>query len=185
MLIGGQEWQDEDAYYSFMEDQKNRSNEQPISKVEQLEQDLDKLAKAIRDKEASFEMTLRVAESQIIAPGSVALVSTGITKSMLDEYSAAVELLRTLSSTSWLKVAPYLVSRAGVSCLEIRNLCQLIIAKEEHYHGRMYATGHCSVNGTDVYLQQISRVDESNANHHVAYAIEEGDPIATMRIQRR
>lgn len=180
-VIGGQVWQDRAAYDAFMA-RENVKTECSISKEELLERDLQRLVKAIKDGEKHFEMTLRAGERMLIKPGESLLVPTGISTALLDDYNHTVELIATLNSNSWLRVSPYLVSKTGLSYLDLKNFAQLVIARNEQLR---YFLRETLRDDSSVYVQNVKDIDETSGSHHVAYAIDTGEELATLKISKR
>ena len=177
--IGGQVWQDEEAYIAFMAS--NNKNAVPsVSKIELLERDLERLVKAIKDRESYFEMTLRAGNDVLIKPGESILVPTGITTAIMEDYTQTIEIINTLNSNSWLRVAPFLVSKIGLSYLDLKNFAQMVLAQELHS-----CILRRSLENTRLYIQNVADINTTTVLHHVAYDIKTGDELAILRIRKK
>lgn len=179
-IIRGQYWQDEQAYLSFMESQK--SNSAPsISKLDLLERDLEELARAIKAGEEKFTMTLRAGNDVVLKPGDSVLVGTGISSAFLEDYEQTVRIIDTLNSNSWLRVAPFLVSKTGLSYMDLKNFSQHALARKEMLNGVLMRTLPVD---SSIYIQDVKDIATDTQIAHVAYGIEKGDELATLQIRK-
>ena len=181
VFIHGQEWQDFEAYQMFMSQQEKHYS--TSSKNDMFEEDLELLVKAVQDRQDYFEMPLRAGQNFIVYPGEAILMFTGITSALLDDYMHAIELSNVLEVNSWLRVAPFLINKTGLSYLDLRNYAQYELARRESLSTHPKYTLPDNSNG--IYMQNLENIDENNRLHHVAYNIQTGDEIATLKIRKR
>lgn len=188
MLINGQEWQDINAYESFIKNQL----ENPVNLVKKDGDNADiafeRLLGSLKKGEDYITAHLYSKSDHIIYPGDSALIQTGLPMELICDYYVQLQLIQELEFYTWLRVSSSLVPQRGLGMMDIQNLAQYYLARKEHF-GYFSAV---SEGENSVYvvhnLAEISRVVYGGHGYqrpHIAYHIRPDDEIAQLVLRKK
>lgn len=178
MEINGQDWQDEIVYQQFIANEE-KNNNYDRKNSNSFETDFQKTIEELSEKKDYIEAYIYSQDKKIIRPGSSALINTGIPVALLKLYKLKLQLLANIELSTWLRISPFFVEANGMAFLDLQNIAQNSLAKEELLgYLNNYTKDHHGVFKID-----INNLDKER--HHVSYSIKKGDKLAQMILRRK
>lgn len=177
--IDGHYWLNKNYYLNFL---RYFGDVNKLTNKEIFEGELELLKQAVK-RHDNYDMILRSSNNLTLFPGEASELMTNVPTYLIKSYNVSVDLIDYLDIKTWLSISRTMLCESNMISLLIRNLSQYSMALEESIRVGVFPKVY------DIYLYTLDEMDKTlNSdfydNKHVAYRIQEGDPIAVLKLKK-